>query len=145
MCNLVMRYNKAMDDVAFEALVQSGIDRIPKEFIERLDNVAIVIEDEPSHELRTDIGLGDNEMLFGLYQGIPLTERGSGYSLVLPDKITIFKNPILAHAQDDDEIAELVADTVWHEIAHHFGSDEAEVRRKEAKRKREESQNGNSH
>lgn len=132
-----------MDDKAFEALVQNGIDKIPKEFIERLDNVAIVIEDEPSRELRADIGLGDNEVLFGLYQGIPLTERGSGYSLVLPDKITIFKNPILAHARDDSEIAELVADTVWHEIAHHFGSNEAEVRRKEAKRKHTRSHNGN--
>lgn len=124
-----------MDDKDFEQLVQAGLDAIDRRFIEALDNVAIVIEDEPSEELRTDIGLADDETLFGLYQGIPLTERGSGYTLVLPDKITIFKLPILEHARSDEEIREMVADTVWHEIAHHFGSDETEVRRKEAVRK----------
>jgi predicted Zn-dependent protease with MMP-like domain len=71
--------------------------------------------------------------LFGLYQGVPQTKRGN-YTMVLPDKITIFKLPMLAAARDEPDLKEIVANTVWHEIAHHFGLDEAEVRRREAVR-----------
>lgn len=123
-----------MDDQEFKQLVQAGLDAIAKPFIDRLDNVAIVIEDEPSPALRQDLNLGSRDLLFGLYQGVPQTSRGAGYNLVLPDKITIFKKPILKNTNSEEEIKELVAETVWHEIAHHFGLDEAEVRYREANR-----------
>ena len=100
---------------------------IPKRFLEKLDNVDIVIEDEPTpyqlKKLRAQRGL----VLFGLYEGIPQTKRWH-YGQVLPDKITIFKKPIEKMARSEKEVKEIVKNTVWHEIAHHFGMDEKRVR-----------------
>lgn len=131
-----MLYAIDMDDEKFEQLVAEGLEKIEKRFLDKLDNVAIVIADEPTLEQRRELKLHDHASLFGLYQGIPLTKRDSGYSGVLPDKITIFKKPILAAAGSKEEIREMVAETVWHEIGHHFGLDESEVRRREAKRRK---------
>ncbi len=124
-----------MDDQKFEELVQAGIDAIPERFIDKLDNVAIVIEDEPTPQQRRELKLQPGSNLYGLYEGIPLPKRGSNYTLVLPDKITIFKNPILESTSDENQVRELVAETVWHEIAHHFGLDESEVHRRELHRR----------
>jgi len=119
----------------FEKLVNEGIKAIPKKFLEKLDNVDIVIEDEPTpyqlRKLRTRGGL----ILFGLYEGVPQTKRWH-YGQVLPDKITIFKKPIEKFAHSEEEIKEIVKNTVWHEIAHHFGMDEKRVREIESQRKR---------
>ena len=123
-----------MDDSEFEALVAAGIDAIPAEFTAKLNNVAIVIADQPTPEQRDRLKLRPNTTLFGLYEGIPITKRGSGYSLVLPDKITIFKNPILATSGSHEDVKKLVAQTVWHEIVYHFGLDEREVRAAESRR-----------
>lgn len=122
-----------MTDQEFEALVALGIDEIPERFLRRLSNVAIVIADEPTPEQREKNHLGHDWTLFGLYEGIPLTERGEQYGgLVLPDKITIFKLPILAHAQGDkQEVLKIIRETVWHEIAHYFGMSEEDVERRE--------------
>jgi predicted Zn-dependent protease with MMP-like domain len=124
-----------MSNEQFEALVAAGIDAIPAEYTERLDNVAIVVSDEPTPEQRQRLSLRPWTTLFGLYQGVPLGRRGSGYSLVLPDKITIFRRPIEAAARSNEEVKEIVRNTVWHEIAHHFGMDESQVRAAEAKRR----------
>jgi len=123
-----------MDRDKFEALVKEGIDAIPKRFLQKLDNVDIVIEDEPSEERMQKMRLGKNSKLFGLYEGIPQTKR-MYYSGVLPDKITIFKRPIEEVALNDEQIKEIVKNTVWHEIAHHFGMDEATVRKVEKRKK----------
>ena len=107
---------------AFEELVAEALDEIPEPFASHLDNVHVVVEDEPSAEHLGDVG--DPHTLFGLYEGVPQTERGPGYSLVMPDKITIFRGPICRACADEDEVYEEVAVTVVHEIAHHFGIDD---------------------
>ena len=119
----------------FELLVKKGIDAIPKEFLEKLDNVEIVIEDDPTVEQLKKLKIKNNSLIFGLYEGVPKTKRW-GYAQILPDKITIFKNQIEKSCQDENKIKEIVKDTVWHEIAHHFGMDEQRVRKAEFQRKK---------
>ncbi|HEX5798232.1 MAG TPA: metallopeptidase family protein [Candidatus Saccharimonadales bacterium] len=109
------------EDKEFEEMINNGISRLPKLYQENLDNVGFVIADEPTPDQREELKLRCHETLFGLYQGIPLTKRGSGYNLVLPDKITIFKLPIVAASRNIADIAEHVRHTVWHEIAHYYG------------------------
>jgi predicted Zn-dependent protease with MMP-like domain len=103
--------------------------------LQKLDNVAIVIEDEPTPAQKEKFHLRHGWTLFGLYEGVPQTVRGAHYGAVLPDKITIFRKPIIEAARDAEHIQEIVKNTVWHEIAHHFGMNEAEVRQSEARRK----------
>lgn len=117
-----------MDREKFEELVRQGIEAIPQRFLKKLDNVDIVIEDEPTEEQMRELKLGKGAKLFGLYQGVPQTKRGH-YSWVLPDKITIFKKPIEEVTLSEKEIREKVKETVWHEIAHHFGLNEERVRK----------------
>jgi len=109
----------------FEKLVAQAIDEIPAEFLAQLKNVAIVVEDEPSEEQIKKLRLRKDMTLLGLYEGVPLTRRNAGYGMVLPDKISIFKNSIELVARTPEEIKKLAQDTVRHEIAHHFGSGEA--------------------
>ena len=119
-----------MEKEKFEELVKQGIEAIPKRFLEKLDNVDIVIEDEPTEEQMKKLRIRKDIKLFGLYEGIPQTKRGF-YSGVLPDKITIFKKPIEEVCFSDEQIKEQVRKTVWHEIAHHFGMSEERVRKAE--------------
>lgn len=119
----------------FEHIVNEGIKAIPEKFLQKLKNVEIIIEDEPTPAQRKKLNLHSGWTLFGLYEGVPQLERGAGYSAVLPDKITIFQNPIEAAANNEQDIKEMVKNTVWHEIAHHFGMNEARVRQAEAKRR----------
>ena len=123
-----------MDYKKFEELVEEGIKAIPKELLEKLDNVGIIIEEEPTASQLKELKIRKNTFLFGLYEGIPKSERWN-YGQALPDKITIFKRPIENYTQSEEEIKEIVRDTVWHEIAHHFGMDEKEVRDTEIRRK----------
>jgi len=123
-----------IDNTRFEQLVEEGIAAIPKRFLEKLDNVDIVLEDNPSQEQIRKMRLNKNALLLGLYQGVPQTKRWC-YAQVLPDKITIFKKPIEKIARSEHDIREIVKNTVWHEIAHHFGLSEKEVRKAEAARK----------
>ena len=124
-----------MDDAEFENLVFAGVDAIPEPFKSKIENVAFFIEDEPSEQQREENHLDHNHTLLGLYQGIPQTVRGIHYHLALPDRITIFKKPILALSSDPETIKQIVADTVWHEVGHHFGLNEAQVRAREAERR----------
>jgi predicted Zn-dependent protease with MMP-like domain len=118
----------------FEQLVDQAIKDIPDNFLKRLRNVEIIVEQEPSQEQKAKLKIRKNVLLFGLYEGVPQTKRW-GYGQVLPDKITIFKKPIEQVAQSEQEIKEIVKETVWHEIAHHFGLDEEKVRQVAQKRK----------
>lgn len=119
----------------FEKLVEKGIKAIPKRFLEKLDNVAIIVEDEPAPAQFKKLNLRHGWTLFGLYEGVPQARRGSHYGGVLPDKITIFQKPIENAAGGEADIREIVKNTVWHEIAHHFGMDESRVRQAEARKK----------
>lgn len=124
-----------MDDKEFEKLVWEGIGEIPEPFLHKIQNVAFVIEDEPSAAQRKKMNLNSHTTLLGLYEGIPQTRRGVYYYMVLPDKITIFKKPILAAAHNEPErVRQEVADTVWHEVGHHFGLNETEVRQRQHER-----------
>ena len=122
-----------MTNEDFEQLVKEGIDAIDERFLAKLKNVEIVVEDEPTPQQKQELKLR-GALLFGLYEGIPQTKRES-YGQVLPDKITIFKNPIEQLYSRPEDIKSAVANTVWHEIAHHFGMDEKQVRQAEQKRK----------
>lgn len=123
-----------MDQEKFEKLVEEGIEAIPKRFLDKLDNVDIIIEDKPTSAQIKKLNLRHNAKLFGLYEGVPQTKR-MHYTWTLPDKITIFKKPIEEVAFSDEQVKQIVKNTVWHEIAHHFGMDEARVRKAEKKRK----------
>jgi len=107
----------------FELLVEDALRLIPWRFRRRMNNVAIVVEREPPRP-----------GLLGLYQGRPLANRSVFEGFTLPDKITIFQGPHERLSRTREELEQMVADTVWHEIAHHFGMDELEVRRAERKR-----------
>jgi len=119
----------------FEKIVAEGVKAIPEKFLKKLKNVAIVIDDEPTPFQKEKLKLRQGLSLFGLYEGVPQISRGANYSAVLPDKITIFQKPIEAAAGDEKDIKEIVKNTVWHEIAHHFGMSEMRVRQAEAKRR----------
>ncbi len=105
----------------FEKLVGKAIDALPEEHLKKLDNVAIVVEDTPNQYQRIKARLPWYGTLFGLYEGIPQYKRGNGYSFVLPDKITIFRLPLCAAASDEEDLEARVKNTVWHEVAHHYG------------------------
>ncbi|MBI4127587.1 MAG: metallopeptidase family protein [Parcubacteria group bacterium] len=120
----------------FEKLVSQGIASIPEKFRRLLDNVAVVTAEEPTREQLRKGRTPRGTTLFGLYEGVPQTKRGPHYGAVLPDKITIFRVPIVEYAQNEEEVAAIVRDTVWHEIAHHFGIDEQRVREIEKLRRK---------
>lgn len=111
----------------FERLVIRVLDNLPDPIHAMLDNVEVVVEDEPSpRQLRT-AQVGPGHTLFGLYEGVPLTQRDSGYSMVLPDKVTIFRGPIERAYPTREARARQVRITVIHELAHHFGIDEERI------------------
>ncbi len=121
----------------FENMAEEGFLRLPEWVRERITNVALLVEDEPSEEVRKREGLGDDETLLGYYQGTPLSERGEmyGVGMTLPDTITLYVGPILeATDEDGKDVREVIAETIWHEYAHHFGMDEDEVRTREKDR-----------
>ena len=113
-----------MDRERFSELVAEAIESLPPQFLEKMDNVEVVIEGWPSREALLRAGLPPGQTLFGLYEGIPLTKRTSNYGMVLPDKITIYQGPIEACFRTPEEIRRQVQKTVIHEIAHHFGIDD---------------------
>ncbi len=116
-------------DRGFERLVAEAIEGIPEPFKSRLVNVAVVVEDRPSKEVLASFGMSAGETLLGLYEGIPLTSRGEGYNLVPPDRIIIFRRPILELCRTAGELREQVRRTVLHEVAHFYGISDEELER----------------
>jgi predicted Zn-dependent protease with MMP-like domain len=108
----------------FEALVEKALRRLPRPFREKLANIAIVVEDWPDDETLADMGIEPPDTLYGLYRGVDLPRRDSSYGNVLPDTITIYQRPIEEDCRDRDEMADLVRETVVHEIGHYFGLDD---------------------
>lgn len=106
-----------------------ALDDLPKKFAKRIENVEIVVEDEPSSSQLRQLGLDPRrETLFGLYQGVPLSQRGTSYGMTLPDKITIFYRPLVRTFHSPDAIRREVTRTVVHEVGHYFGLDDDEIR-----------------
>lgn len=121
-----------MERKRFEELVVEALIELPQEFQDKLENIDVVIADQPTPEQLTRIGLRRGTILLGLYEGVPLTKRRRMYGMVPPDKITIFQKPIEAKCRGGKAIAGEVQKVVRHEIAHYFGMDEASLRRIEA-------------
>lgn len=122
-----------MTDEQFHSYVREGIDALPEWVKEKLQNVAFLVAERPSKAQRIAHELGHDETLFGLYEGVPLAERGNA-STLMPDMITIFKEPILATYADEKDVRTCVMNTVWHEVAHYFGYGEEWVEEEEHKR-----------
>jgi len=125
-----------LSDPDFEALITRAMDELPQQYIKGLDNVAITYADEPTPEQLTKQGIRQGHLLLGLYEGIPRTQRGGSYSFVLPDKITLFKHPILAVTHTPEELFEQIKRTLWHEIAHHYGLDHDRIHSLEKSKKK---------
>ena len=108
----------------FEALVERALRTLPRLFKEKITNVAVVVEDWADDETLRELGIEPPDTLYGLYRGTDLTRRDSSYGNVLPDTIHIYQGPIEEDCEDAEEMAELVRDTVIHEIGHYFGLDD---------------------
>ena len=114
---------------AFEELVERALRKLPRGFKDKIKNVAVVVEDWADDETLADVGIEPPDTLYGLYRGIDLTRRDSGYGNVLPDTVTIYQGPIEEDCDDEEEMAELVRETVVHEIGHYFGLDDETMHR----------------
>jgi predicted Zn-dependent protease with MMP-like domain len=112
-----------MDRPSFEKLVERSLERLPGKFRNKLRNIMIEIEDEPPEDVLDDMGIEEGT-LYGLYQGVPLTEREWNFGNFLPDRIVIYQGPIERDAANNAEVEEIVLDTVVHEIGHYFGFDD---------------------
>ncbi|MEO6110168.1 MAG: metallopeptidase family protein [Candidatus Saccharimonadales bacterium] len=120
-------------DQAFDQLITRAMDELPQEYIKGLVNVAIVYADEPDQYQAKKAGLREGNLLLGLYEGIPLTKRGAGYTFVLPDKITLFKWAIMTVSHDEASFFEQIKRTLWHEIAHYYGLDHDRIHKLEGR------------
>jgi len=109
---------------AFDRLVEDALGALPESFREKMDNVEIVIEDWPDREALRLAGLRRPADLLGFYHGVPLTERPHDYGLILPDKISIYREPILARCHTWEEVRAMTGRVVRHEVAHYFGIDD---------------------
>ena len=125
-----------MEKQKFEAIVFRAIEALPAEFQSKLENVDVMIEDWPSPNQISRLGLRYKTQLLGLYEGVPQTKRDSGYNLVPPDKITIFQKPIELKCRSDKEIEMEIGRVVYHEIAHHFGIGDAALYKIESQKLR---------
>lgn len=118
----------SIDDDTFSKLISRAIDEMPERYVTYLDNIVITYADDPDKHQTAKLQLRGDSLLLGLYEGIPLPQRGAGYNLVLPDKITLFKHPLLAVSHDEHSFYKNVKHTLWHEMAHFYGLDHAQIR-----------------
>src|SRR5919112_6395233 len=109
---------------AFTTLVEEALRDIPRRFRAAMNNVAVVVEDEPPPHLLAELEIEPPDSLFGLYQGTPLPERSWTYGNTLPDRITIFQRPIEEDCDDEDEMRAMIGETLIHEVGHYFGLSE---------------------
>ena len=116
-----------MTRARFERLVADAIETMPQSFRQAVRNVAVIVEDAPAPELLDDVGVDPPDTLFGLYEGVPLLERDWTHGNALPDRITLFQEPIEAASQNDNEIVVAIGETVIHEFGHYFGLSEEEI------------------
>ena len=110
----------------FETLVQRAMDQLPSEFAELLDNIVVMVEDEPEPELLREMGMNEGDDLLGLYFGVPLAERETAYS-ALPDQVVLYRLPLVRVSRNRRELIREVRDTLVHELGHHFGLSDEEM------------------
>jgi predicted Zn-dependent protease with MMP-like domain len=116
-----------VERAAFDGLVAEAVASIPKRFRDAMHNIVIVVEDAPSRALLRELEIEPPDTLFGLYQGIPLTERRWDYGNALPDRILLFQEPHERAARDENDLVGAIAETLIHEIGHYFGLSEEEI------------------
>jgi predicted Zn-dependent protease with MMP-like domain len=116
-----------MTRAEFERLVAEAVALIPRRFRREMKNLALVVEDAPSAELLAEMEIEPPDSLYGLYHGTPLPERSWGYGNNLPDRITIFQQPIEQDCDDEDEMREMIGETLIHEVGHYFGMSEEQI------------------
>ncbi len=109
-----------ISDKQFNKIVAEAIDAIPSPYIDRLENMAFIVEDKPTGEQSRKLGLRCHDLLFGLYEGVPLPQR-MGSTKLLPDKITLFSQPLVSISKDLGELSKNIKHTIWHEVAHYYG------------------------
>ena len=114
----------------FQELIDKAFDSLPKTHRDRVQNVAILTADVPTMEQRRELQLRNDQTLLGLYQGIPLSRR-QGQQSVLPDRITLFKYPLLSQANSEKDLLEAIRHTLWHEIAHYYGLNHTDIHKLE--------------
>jgi predicted Zn-dependent protease with MMP-like domain len=122
-----------MTRARFERLVAEAVTLIPKRFRREMNNLALVVEDEPSEELLEEMEIEPPDSLYGLYQGTPLPERSWAFGNALPDRITIYQRPIEEDCEDEDEVRAVIGETLIHEVGHYFGMSEEEIEEIEEK------------
>jgi predicted Zn-dependent protease with MMP-like domain len=127
-----------VSDEDFEKYLAEAIDAIPAPSSDHLQNVAFILEDEPTPSQREKLKLYPNETLYGLYEGVPLPQRGGTLKL-LPDKITLFKNPLLAASRDVNDLRVRIGHTLWHEVAHYYGLDHRKIHELDHKKEKDQS------
>ncbi len=132
-----------MDEHAFRNIAAVAWLSVPDRFAGRVDNVALLIEDEPAGDVLKEEGIEQGETLLGLYRGVPMTLRGESYGLgeTLPDTITLYRLPLMEEAEalrasdpsltESDAVKKAVEETLWHELAHYFGMEESHVNKRE--------------
>lgn len=123
----------------FKRLVEEALQDIPPRFRREMQNIAIVVEDEPSPEVLEEMEIEPPDSLYGLYQGTPLPERSWGHGNVLPDRVTLYQKPIEEDSEDHEDVIVCIAETLIHEIGHYFGLSEEEIEEIEEKYWRGES------
>lgn len=124
---------KELTDEQFDQLITRAIDELPQEYIHNMHNVAIVMSDEPDEEQRIKLKLRGDQLLLGLFEGVPRTHQTGNESGLLPSKITLFKYPILTVTNTESSLFEQIKRTLWHEIAHYYGLDHDDMKRRQTK------------
>lgn len=122
-----------MSDEQFRDLIRRAMSELSPDHMKELKDVAIVVADMPSEHQAEKIRLRGDQLLLGLYEGVPRTMRTGSESGVMSDTITIFKQPLLAISRDENDLYEQVKRTVWHEIAHYFGMNHREIDERQAR------------
>lgn len=125
-----------ISDAEFDMLITRAMDELPQEYIQGLENVVITMADDPTPEQIQRMKIRDGMVLLGLYEGIPLTQRGNTWAAMTPDKITLFKHSILRVAHSESELFEQIKRTIWHEMAHYYGLNHKDIHDREDKGKK---------
>lgn len=116
-----------MSDAEFDQIVTKAIEAVPEPYADRLGEINFVVEDEPTPQQRQQLGLRSCDALFGLYEGIPLTQRNGMLLAKVPDVITVFRHPMIEMFPETNALRQQIGETIWHEVAHFYGLNHARI------------------